>query len=255
MQRVRPILLLLSLLTMAMAVLPARPASAGAVAELGFVWDLHFPFDGGFDGTLTIETGPVKNGVLQSVEQTSKTIVPCERVGTVNLAAGAAVFSGGYLRCTLDLAAALQANHGIAAPATESYERMTMSARLASTGTNLAPIVTHRDLAYRIDFTQRDRVVLYQGLNTAAGLAQADGTFLGLFGGDLRTYSFVYQCPANAAFCTASQYAGVAANGGPVAGGPVSFRTGPVTLMIGGDGASTFLGGIDDLIIDPGNGI
>lgn len=255
MPRLRLTLLILSLLTLTLAALPARPASAGAVSVLGYIWRLQFAFDGSFDGALTIQTGPVKNGVLQSVEQTSTTTVPCERVGAVNLVAGAAVFSGGYLRCTLDLAAALQANHGIGASATESYNRMTMSARLASTGANLAPIVTHRDLAYQIDFTQRDRVVLHQGLNTAAGLAQADGTFLGLFGGDLRTYGFVYQCAANAALCSANQYAGAAANGGPVAGGPVSFRTGPATLLIGGDSASTFLGGIDDLIIDPGNGI
>jgi hypothetical protein len=255
MPRLRLTLLALSLLILALAALAGRAGSAGAVSELGYVWRLQFPFDDSFDGILTIQTGPVKNGVLQSVEQTSTTAVPCERVGPVNLIAGAAVFNGGYLRCTLDLAVALQANHGLGAPATESYNRMTMSTRLASTGTSLAPIVTHRDLAYQIDFDGGDNVVMHQTLATKGGGALSQAAFGGMFGGDRRTYGFVYQCAPNAALCAAGHSAGAAVSGGPVAGGPVSFRTGTATLLIGGDGASTFLGGIDDLIIDPGNGI
>lgn len=252
MHRVRH-LLLLSVLFVAVATLPARPAAAGGGSDFSYVWRIGFMFDDSFDGTLTIESGPMVNGVLQSVERTSTSVVPCARVGTVGLTGGMAKFDGGYLRCALDLAAALKA-HGIEAPAIDSYNRVTVRAGVASTVQHLAPIVSHPDIAYSLDFTKRDRVALHQELATNLGVVAAGDTFLGLSGSDLRNYAYVYQClPAGP--CAAHHYAGAAVSGGAVVGAAVRFQTGPNTLLVGGDGASTFFGGIDELIIDPGNTI
>jgi hypothetical protein len=255
MHRARNFFLLLSLLLAVLVSMPTRPAAAGAASDFGYIWRLSFPFEGSYDGTLTIETGKMENGVMLELHETSTSSVPCRRVGPVNLVAGAAVFNGGYLRCSFDLAGALLANHGIAAPPTDSYNRMTVRASLAATAFDLAPILTHPDLAYQIDFDGGDNVLMRQGLATSAGQATANATFNGMFGGTQRNYGFVYGCLPAGGPCSAEHYAGTAVQGGPVAGGPVRMRTGSVALLIGGDGATSFFGGIDELIVDPGNTI
>jgi hypothetical protein len=245
--------LFLSLMLVALVALPARPTSAGNVSERGYLWTLHFDYEQDYNGLLTIKVGPMKNGDLLSVDETSTSVVPCQRIGAVNQAAGAAVFSGGYLRCSFNLAGALLANHGIVADPTDSYNRMTMRARLASTGFNLAPIVSHADVTYQLDFSSPSSVGMRQGLATDAGVVNSSAIFPGLFGGALRNYGMVYGCAIGGGACSARFYAGADTDVMPAAGGPVSFRTGPTSILIGGDGATTFLGGIDDLIIDPGN--
>jgi hypothetical protein len=252
MHRARTLVLLLSLLLAGLAALPARPASADAVVAQGYVWRLAWPFEHSFDGTLTIDVGPVKNGVLQSVDASSTTTVPCQRVGSVGLTGGMAKFNGGYLRCSLDIAQALLHHHGMVAQPVEGYNRITMRTQLAATVLTLAPIVSHPDLSYQLDFGLGDSVTMRQELATWGGVALADDSFPGMFGGDLRPYGFVYECvPAGP--CSAEHFAGASVLGGVVPGDRASVRTGPTSLLIGGDGATTFRGAIGDLIIDPGN--
>lgn len=252
--RLRPTLLMIFLALVALLAPAATPASAGNVSERGYRWSLGWDFSQSFDGQLKIEVGPWKNGDLTDVEETSTTPVRCQRLGAVQLLGGVAVFDGGYLTCELDLAAALLYNHGIKADEIDSYHGFTVRTVLASTAANVAPLVSHPDVAYQIDFSQPSSVAMRKGLITSAGAVQAEASFPGLLGGNLRTYSYVYGCPFGGGICNASFYAGAEIEDMPLPGaGPVQFHTGPTTLLIGGDGATTFLGGIDDLIIDPGN--
>jgi hypothetical protein len=244
--------LLLSLMIFGLLAQPARPSYADAYAGRGYLWSLAFDFENSFDGLLTIKVGPWENGNLVSVEETSTTVVACQRVGAVILNGGAAVFEGGHLACDMDLAAIVKRNHGIIAGATDSYGSFVVRASLASSGQNLAPIFTHPDVSTQIDFTQTSSVTLAQSLATSAGPAQASAFFPGLLGGDLRTYSFLYGC-GGAAACSSSLSAGPQTQAAPVAGDRVSFRTGPTTFLIGGDGAATFVGGLGGLVVDPGN--
>jgi hypothetical protein len=170
----------------------------------------------------------------------------------VALNGGDAVFSGGYLRCKLDLAAVVKQNHGLTIEATDSYGSMLFATTLQSTVPVVAPIFTHPDAAYTIDFTQSSAVTLAQSLNNTAGLQQAH--FPGVIGASWNKYVFEYGCAWLGA-CGGDLSALPFTQATPPGGKRISFATGPTTFLIGGDGVTTFQGRMGHLLIDPGNSV
>jgi hypothetical protein len=242
-------LLLLAILALIAPLAQSHPTQAQE-AEYGYLWALEFPFEQDFTGILTIEVGPWKNGELVSVDETSTAKVTCRRVGAVYLNGGDAVFDGGYLECGMDLGAIVAQNHGLTIEEIDSYASMLFAASLETTVANVAPIFTHDDAAYTIDFTQPGAVTLSQQLENQLGPQQA--TFVNSLGFVRQKYSMVYGCiwlgPCNSFFT-----AGTQGESSPPGGDRMSFATGPASFRIGGDGVTTFHGRIGHLIIDPGN--
>lgn len=233
--------------------LPTQATHAYGAADRGYLWSLDFDFENDFNGVLTVKVGPWKNGDLVAIEETSTTPVKCVRVGAVSLKNGMAVFDGGHLKCSMDLAAIVKRNHGIESAAIDSYGSFTMDAEAISTTYGFAPIFSHPDVAYAIDFADTWSFTMHQQLATDAGLVQASAFFSGVFGGALQTYGARYGCDTDGTPCFADFSAGPQTEALPVAGDRVRFRTGPTTFLIGSDGAAGFGGGLDSLSVDPGN--
>lgn len=245
-------LLFVPLILLALLALPSTPVRAQE-ETYGYLWSLEFDFTHSFNGILTIEVGPWQNGNLVSVDATSTSRVYCRPVGAVALNGGDAVFTGGHLDCTLDLAAIVLRNHGLSIAEVDSYGSMLFTSELETTGFHLAPIFSHADAAYQIDFSQTSSVTLAQTLDNQAGIQHA--FFIGVVGANRHTYTMEYGCvwlgPCHNTFVVDAAGQIV-----PAAGGErISFATGPTRFRIGSDGASTFHGRIGHLLIDPGNSV
>lgn len=242
--------ILLPLVILGLFAWPAAPARAGV--ELGYLWALNFDFEQSFDGILTVRVGPWENGNLVSTDAISSAVVPCKRVGPVFLNGGDAVFAGGHLVCELDLAGVLLRNHGLVVDEVDSYGSIYLTTDLETTAQNLAPIVSHPDATYTIDFTQTWAVTMGQRLENTLG---PQGVFLGGVTGVVRNkYTFEYECVWMGA-CQSTFIAGTQGDVTPPGGDRVRFRTEPTRLRIGGDGAATFSGRMGSLLIDPGNSV
>jgi hypothetical protein len=233
----------------ALAPLPQQAVRAEA-DQYGYVWSAYFPFENDLNGVLTLKVGPWKNGKLDTVDATSTTPVSCVRIGNVSLNAGDAVFNGGYLRCTVDIGAAVLANHGHAIPAVDTYQSILFAASLQTSALTHAPIFTADDARYTVDFSNLDAVRMTQDLENDLGVQE--GIFPGLNGFTKRTYQMTYSCAWLGA-CGGNFRIGLQSDPAPVGGVPISFATGPQSFLIGGDGATTFQGRMGSLLIDPGN--
>lgn len=243
----------LIVLVLVMLSLLVVPAHAETPDDRGYWWSLTFDFENDFNGVLTLQVGPWKNGTLVSVDETSSTRVVCQRIGPVHLVGGEAHFTGGHLRCELDLAAILKAKHGIDAGTTDHYPGMVMRTRLATSTFIDAPIFTHADAVYRIDFSQTNQVTLRQHLATLAGPVNATAIIPGAIGTAKQTYTMLYSCDLAGPPCAADMAAGPQVANLPLVGDHIRFRTGPTSILVGGDGLTTFQGAIESLLIDPGN--
>lgn len=220
-------------------------------AQYGYLWSLTFDFEHNFDGVLTLEVGPWENGQLIAVEATSKVMVPCERVGNVQLDGGDAVFSGtGYLTCRLHLAAAVRNNHGLVIGDTDTYGSIVMHTRALGDVNAVMPIFTHQDAAYSLDFSQTWQATLAQSLQNGVGPLQA--TFPGVAINSWENFTAEYNCSI-AGPCSATFAAGPQQQLQPTAGSRVQFSTGPTTFDIGHAGGVYFSGRIAALVVDPGN--
>ncbi|HMN29129.1 MAG TPA: hypothetical protein PKE45_13335 [Caldilineaceae bacterium] len=229
----------------------ANPQPVRAEGQYGYLWSLFFDFEQSFDGILTIEVGPWENGDLTAVEATSTVTVPCKRVGNVQLNGGDAVFSGsGYLSCTLNLAETVWNNHKLAIGKVDTYGSMVMRARVNGATNTVAPLFSHPNAAYRLDFTQTSATTLSQTLWNGVGPLQA--TFPGVTINNWQTYTAQYICSI-AGPCSASFAAGPQQQNQPTAGTRVQFATGPTTFEIGHGGGLFFSGRIASLLVDPGN--
>lgn len=230
--------------------LPQRPAQA--YSEWGYLWSLSFDFEQDFTGVLKIEVGPWVNGDLAKTVESSVEKVTCTRVGNVGLNGGDAVFNGGHLQCTLDLAGILYRNHGLVLNPIDRYGSIFVETTLQASKPNLAPIISHPDADYRIDFTNSVGVTLFQELENNAGVQS--GHFPSVTGVGKVKYGFKYGCiwmgPCNGSFSADGQQ-----DVTPFGGDYVEFRTSPVTFFIGGDGVNKFGGRMSDLLIDPGNSV
>jgi hypothetical protein len=239
----------LTLIALALLAPLAQPAQAQK-PEYGYLWSLEFDFEHNFNGLLTIEVGPWKNGDLVAVDATSKATVPCKRVGIVYLKSGDAVFDGGHLECELNLGAIILANHGLVVAPQDSYGSILFRTDLESTAANVAPIFTHPDARYVVDFSQTWAVTVAQELENNLGPQQA--FFPGVIGFSRNTYTLEYGCvwlgPCNSTFAV-----GPSIQVSPPGGDRISFATTPTTFMIGRDGGTTFRGRMGALLIDPGN--
>jgi hypothetical protein len=220
--------------------------------EIGYLWSLFFDFEQSFDGVLTVEVGPWKDGELVEVHETSTTSVKCERVGVVYLQGGDAVFEGaGHIQCFMDLGEIVWNNHSLVINEIDSYGSMVLRTRLNSAVSALAPIFTHADAAYSIDFSQTHATTLKQELWNNAGLLQA--SFPGAPINSWHTYTQLYSCISNGGPCDATFRVGAQVQSVPTAGGRIQFSTGPATFDIGRNGGTFFTGRMSSLLIDPGN--
>lgn len=242
--------LMLPLVFLGLLAWPAQPARARVV--LGYYWSFYLDFENDFEGVLSIEVGPWEDGELLAVEETSTEKVTCTPVGAVALNGGDAVFSGGHVECRLELAAVLLKNHNLVLGEYDSYASILMSTSLESTAQNIAPIVSHPDANYSINFSRTSSVAMIQTLNNKAGLQNA--FFNQVIGVSRNKYSFEYGCVWGGA-CDSTFKANTQTSVTPPAGGIVRFRTAPTILRIGSDGASSFMGRMGELLIDPGNSV
>jgi hypothetical protein len=242
----------LPLLIILLTLVPFAPPAQAQEEEYGYLWSLFFDFESNYNGLLTIEVGPWKDGDLVSVDATSTATVTCKRVGNVSLNGGDAVFNGGYLKCDLDLARIVAANHGLLLDATDSYGSILLRSDIVNNGLNVAPIVSHPDANYAIDFTQTWMVRMRQQFTNSNGPQSQE--FITSVGNTRNPYTFEYECVWLGACDNTFQLAGNVASPPAIGGGMVQFRTGPTTFFIGGDGgANTFSGRMGSLLIDPGN--
>jgi hypothetical protein len=241
---------LVPLFALLLALLPtATPARA---QEYGYLWSLFFDFEKSFDGVLTIEVGPWENGDLVSVDETSTAIVPCQRVGNISLDKGDAVFAGGYLKCDLDLAGVVDKNHGLQVDQIDDYGSIILRSNLATSALNVAPLFSHPDATYQIDFTQTWNVTMSQAFTNGVGPQQQT---MGITVGYNRfTYSYLYNCVWLGP-CSNKFMAGPLIQNLPSPGGRIEFRTEPTTFLIGSDNVNTFQGRMGSLLIDPGNSV
>ena len=229
----------------------AKAEPVRAEAEYGYLWSLSFDFEKSFDGVLTIEVGPWKDGQLVEVHETSTATVPCTRVGNVHLDGGDAVFSGaGYLTCTLNLAETVRRNHKLTIGEVDTYGSIFMAAKVNGAVNAVAPLFTHPDADYSLDFSQTWATTLSQSLWNGVGPMQA--TFPGVTINTWETYTAEYGCSV-AGPCFASFAAGLQQQTQPTAGSWVQFSTGPTTFEIGHAGGVFFTGRMASLLVDPGN--
>jgi hypothetical protein len=245
---------LLLLAMMVGALLPvATPRAVYAQdVEYGYYWKLDFDFETSFDALLTIEVGPWENGEMTQVEDTSTATVTCKPVGNVTLDGGDAVFAdGGYLRCSMDLAQVVMQNHELEIPAVDDYGSLYAAAHLMSATPNLAPIFTHADAKYSIDFSNQGSVTLHQALTNKAGPQQA--LFAGVAGSGWHKYEMEYICIFGGGPCDANYKLDGAGQSIATAGSRTTFATGPMAFQIGTDGVNFFSGRMAHLIVDPGN--
>ena len=243
-------ILLAITLVLGMTTSLATATPAAADAEYGYLWSLDFDFEHDFNGVLTIRVGTWENGNLVSVDETSTATVGCRPMGSVSLSAGDAVFDGGYLECYLDLAAVVLNNHKLTVEPVDNYGSILLRTRVKSTANTVAPMFTHPDASYKIDFTSTFAVTPQQELWNNAGLLQA--TFPGVTINTWQPYTYQYTCiwggPCDASFRVGPQMQNM-----PTAGGRVRFSTGPTVFEIGRDGGDLFYGYMSSLRIDPGN--
>jgi hypothetical protein len=220
--------------------------------ELGYLWSLDFTFDKDYNGLLTIEVGPWKNGELVGVNETSTAEVPCTPIGHVALDNGEAVFKGaGHLQCTMNLGQIVWENHGLKISDVDIYESIVVHAKVKTTSNTVAPIFTHPNATYAIDFTQNGAATLSQSLWNNAGVLQASYPNVSIV--DWQDYYYEYICIAQGGPCDA--YFGVSGQiqSTPTVGGRVRFSTGTTTFEIGRNGGTYFNGRLNSLIVDPGN--
>jgi hypothetical protein len=247
----RIFLMLALILGLLLPLAKAEPVQAKEV-EIGYLWSLYFDFEQNFDGILTIEVGPWKNGELTSVTGTSQATVRCRPIGNVSLDKGDAVFEGaGHVECAMDLGQIVWNNHNLVINGVDNYGSMVLRARVNSFTNAVSPILTHPDAAWSLDFSQTHSVAMNQELWNNAG--SLDATFPGVTINTWQTYTYLYSCISNGGPCDATFGAGAQMQGTPTAGSRTLFTTGPVTFDIGRNGAAFFTGRMDSVLIDPGN--
>ena len=192
-----------------------------------------------------------KNGELTEVYETSTAIVRCQPQGDASLNGGHLVLKGtGYLTCDLNLAQTVFDNHKMTVKPVDTYGSICLRARALSTVNAPAPLFTHPDARYRLDFSATSSVGMEQSLLNGLGPQQT--SFGGVTINTWNTYTFQYACII-AGPCPTTFRVGTQFQSNNLPGQWVNFATGPTTFEIGRDGGSYFVGRLDGLIIDPGN--
>ncbi|HRW08268.1 MAG TPA: hypothetical protein P5121_24360 [Caldilineaceae bacterium] len=146
--------------------------SAQATSGYAYKWTLHFDFESSFDGELRMEAGRNNGsgGVVQPPIYRERFVVPCGANGAVNLAGGVAQLNGGYLKCSLDLQAAIEAVEAgcnaldphctIPVDNVEKYMSVKLGADLNTPAMTTIPILAHDNLAFSVDVASATHAVL-----------------------------------------------------------------------------------------------
>lgn len=144
---------------------------------------------------------------MKEVADTSTATVRCKPVGGVSLDSGDAVFANsGYLRCSMDLAQIVWENHNLQIPAVDSYGSVYAANKLMRTANGIAPIFTHRDAKYSIDFSNTQSATLHQALSNQAGPLQAN--YPGITINAWHIMEMQYICVSNGGLCDANFFTG-----------------------------------------------
>lgn len=242
------LLLTLTLVVSIITVSIFVPTSAAqAKNEIGYLWTLTFDFNTSLNGVLTLEVGQWQNGNLVTVEQTSNTPVACQAVGVVNLVGGKATFNGGsYLNCTLDIAGALKAKHGLDAKAIDSYGNFLMSTHAQINTVGNAPIFSHPDAAFWLSTPSSMMAQVNTTLTNKGGIMTSQ--VFSLNWSMMQTYTSHYTCQQDGP-CDMTHWAAVNQQMLLNQGIPAQFRTSATNFTVG----RGLNGQIDLLIVDPGN--
>lgn len=151
--------LLLLALTLVGAFAPAAPVMANQ-EQFASYWKLTFDFANNFNGNLHIDIGYNDgNGGVKAPALVSQDFpVACQRVGSVNVNSGLAIFTGGYLQCQLDVKAAMtasvlecqakDASCAIAIDDHQIYPHLRMAGLVFSTWPGTTPLFYHQDARY-----------------------------------------------------------------------------------------------------------
>lgn len=244
--------------------LPATSRPAQAESGYAYHWLLKFDFSTGMTGELFVEVGYNDKGAVQMPALHSERFpVACQRVGAVSVLGGVAQFNGGYLDCRMDVKVAIQQTFAecdkqypgctMDIGDTEFYRSLKMWADLASPPNVTAPLFAHPSAAYAVT------------LSTAQAQMQSTLSGIGDVQSSLRPVTPVTLQPYIACWgCVSTGDCGMhfAVGGMPVymdtVDAPVAFAMPLNSFYIGRDlFGNTIAPGsvIDNLIVDPGNGL
>lgn len=241
----------------------ARPVRAEG-SGYAYHWLLKFDFATGMTGELFVEVGHNDNGAVQMPALHSRSFpVTCQRVGAVNVFDGVAKFNGGYLECRMDLKAALQETFAecdqqypgctMTINDNEYYRSIKTKVDLASPPGVTAPIFTHPSATYAVTLATAQG----QMQSTLSGIGSVQSGLLPLTPATLQPYLARWGCVA-----TGDCGMHFAVGGAPVyidtVDTPASFATPLTVFYIGRDQAGGVIAAgsiMDNLIIDPGNGL
>ena len=256
--------LFLLALTLSALIAPAGPVIANQ-EDFASYWKLTFDFTNDFNGKLQIDMGYNDgNGGVKAPALVSEAFpVACQRVGSVGLSGGSALFTGGYLQCQLDVKSAIaeltlackkvDASCEITVDDHHIYQHLHMAASVYSTATGIAPLFYHPDAHYTALVTSMSSTALKTTL-TNMGTIQSTVAVPSPVLNNWLDYQADYDCNA----CEMNfEIAGVTEN---VPVGPdaqVSFYTPASTIYIGYNPDSGYVipsnTAIDFLAIDPPN--
>ncbi len=228
-------------------------------------WKLTFDFANDFNGKLQIDMGYNDgNGGVKAPALVSDAFpVACQRVGSVGLSGGSALFTGGYLQCQLDVKSAMaelalackkvDASCEIMVDDHHIYQHLHTAALVYSTTTGIAPLFYHQDAHYTAIVTSMSSTALKTTL-TNMGTIESTVAVPSPVLNNWLEYRADYDCNA----CALNfEIAGVTEN---VPVGPdaqVSFYTPASTIYIGYNPDSGYVipsnTAIDFLSIDPPN--
>lgn len=255
---------LLPLLLISLLIPTTTRAVRAEESGYAYHWLLKFDFENGITGELFVEVGYNDNGAVQAPALHSRSFpVTCQRVGAMSVIGGVAKFDGGYLDCRLDLKAALEQtfvecgkqHKGCTMPIgdSEPYQSFKMMVDLASPPGVTAPVFAHPSASYAVTLATAQGQM--QSTLNAIGVVQSG--FIALAPATLQPYIGRWGC-VTIGNCGMH----FAVGGMPVyvdtADMLLPFATPLTTFYIGRDlGGSILAPGtaIDNLIIDPGNGL
>ncbi|MEZ4865831.1 MAG: hypothetical protein R3C14_31245 [Caldilineaceae bacterium] len=253
------------LILLAGLLLPTMPSTVQA-ADPGYAyhWRIDFDFDTEANGLLTVDVGYNDDGaVRQPALHSQRFPVRCQRVGNVKIDGGVAKFLGGYLQCGVDIKGAIDQTFAecnalypgctLAIGAVEQYKSMKMAADLFTTASGVTPLFAHTSLTYGVDIsgsmhTLQTQVAPIGNVNSSPWAVAPSPT--------PERYVARYVCAGG----DCGIHFAVAGNAEYIdtADAPADMVTAPSTFYIGHDFAGNTLAAgsiVDNLIVDPGNGL
>lgn len=227
------------------------PAVQAAPPNYGYLWELVFDFEEGFNGLLKIEVGPWEDGNLVWIEETSETIIECTPSGRISLTEGFANFGGsGFLTCEMDIAQIVLDKHDLIAQEIDTYGSFIMQTEAVLLNDNPAPIFNHPDAQLRLEPIVPVDVRMISDLSNQHDPITT--TVFSVMATDVNTYTVDYVCTPDVQ-CDIEHSVGIRQNMLTEQGEPLTFTTGLTTFTIGKNDTGIMTGRIDSILVDPGN--